>query len=438
MFQYYVRLGTKSIMRQPVLSLLMMLAVGLGIGVSMTMFSLYYTLSMDPIPEKSSQLYAVRIDSWDAEQPADDDNPEQPPTQLTWNDGQALLNSDVPVRQTVMMKSFFSLNMPDPEINPFMVTSRMSTKDFFALFNLPFLYGSGWDAGADQNAERVVVISKETNDKVFGGGDSVGKQINLDAHSFTVIGVLDHWDPSIRYYDMNNGAIGRHEDVFMPISLVPEIEAYSGGNTNCWKDEEIVGHAGLLASECVMVQFWAELDSKKMKNEYLAWLDGYVEEQKALGRHPRAINNRVDNVVDWLEINKVVPDDLRVMVGLAFLFLAVCLFNAVGLLLARFLSKTPTVALRRAVGASKRSIIFQHLIEVGLIGLGGALFGIIFAVFGLMGVNQLMSDLDRIATFSWSLTAIAIGISVVSTLIAGLYPTWRICRTSPSTQLKTQ
>ncbi len=438
MFGYYLRLGIKSISRHPALSFLMMLAVGLGIGVSMTLFSLHYTMSADPIPEKSDQLFAVTLDAWDPEDSYRGNTQGLPPWELTYRDATALLESDIPTRQIAMHKSYFTLNMDASEIKPFMVTTRQTTKDFFEMFNVPFLYGSAWDSATDESLEQVVVLSKATNEKVFGGVDSVGKTIRLNTHDFRVLGVLDTWEPKIKYYDVNNGAIDESEDLFMPFALSAALELPFGGNTNCWKQEEIVGHQGMLNSECIFIQYWAELTSAQQKSEYQAFIDSYANEQKKLGRFERPINNRLDDVVSWIEINEVVPSDLTIMVGLAFLFMAVCLFNAVGLLLARFLAKSPVIALRRAVGASKRAIFSQHLVEVGLIGLGGGLIGIVLAVFGLMGLSTLIEDIDHVARFSWSLGAIAIGLSLGATLLAGLYPTWRICRVQPSSQLKTQ
>ncbi len=438
MFGYYLRLGTKSIGRHPALSFLMMLAVGLGIGVSMTLFSLHYTMSSNPIPEKSDQLYAVRIDNWDPVEPYYNPRPGEPPYQHTYRDSQALLASTIPTRQVAMHKSYFTLNADEGDLKPFLVTSRQTTKDFFAMFNVPFLYGNGWDKATEDALEQVVVLSKATNEKVFGGEDSVGKTLRLGAHDFRVIGVLDTWQPLIKYYDVNNGAIDESEDLFMPMSLTSALELPSGGNNNCWKDEEIIGFQGHLNSECIWIQYWVELSSSQQKAEYADWLDGYVTEQKALGRFGRPMNNRLDDVMSWIEVNEVVPNDLTVLVGLAFLFLAVCLFNAVGLLLARFLSKSPVIALRRAVGASKSAIFAQHLVEVGLIGLGGGLIGIGLALLGLMGLRKLIEDVSEVAAFSWSLGGIAIGLSLAATLLAGIYPTWRICRVQPSSQLKTQ
>ena len=62
----------------------------------------------------------------------------------------------------------------------------MTTKDFFAMFQVPFLYGGPWDDKADAGPEPVVVLSKESNQKAFGGVNSVGKTVNWHDREFRV------------------------------------------------------------------------------------------------------------------------------------------------------------------------------------------------------------------------------------------------------------
>ena len=95
MFSYYLRLAWASMRRTPVLSGLMVLALGLGIGAFMTTFTVYYLMSGDPIPHKSDRLFYVQVDAWDPERPWDDDDPNEPPNQLTYRDMMAAITSDI-------------------------------------------------------------------------------------------------------------------------------------------------------------------------------------------------------------------------------------------------------------------------------------------------------------------------------------------------------
>jgi hypothetical protein len=59
------------------------------------------------------------------------------------------------------------------------------------MFDVPLQYGRGWTAAEDEGKARVVVVSKELNDKQFGGTDSVGRSLRIDGNEFRIIGVLD-------------------------------------------------------------------------------------------------------------------------------------------------------------------------------------------------------------------------------------------------------
>jgi putative ABC transport system permease protein len=63
-FGYYLDLALRSLKRNPVLTGLMIAAIGVGIGASMTALSVSRAMSGDPIPDKSQQLFVVQIDSW--------------------------------------------------------------------------------------------------------------------------------------------------------------------------------------------------------------------------------------------------------------------------------------------------------------------------------------------------------------------------------------
>ena len=64
MLAYYFRLGLRSLRRNVVLTVLMIAAIAVGIGASMTTLTVFRAMSGNPIPRKSSQLFAVQIDNW--------------------------------------------------------------------------------------------------------------------------------------------------------------------------------------------------------------------------------------------------------------------------------------------------------------------------------------------------------------------------------------
>jgi putative ABC transport system permease protein len=439
MLGYHLRLALKSLRRNPALSGLMIGAIALGVGICITTLTVYRLMSGNPIAHRDEVLYAVTLDSWDPDQPADDVHPELPPTQVTYPDAMAVLQSELPTRKVAIRKAALVIEATErKDAKPYLTEARLTTRDFFAMFDVPFQYGGGWDAAADRDAQPVVVLSSTTNRKVFGGRNSVGQIVKLDARDYKVIGVLADWLPTPKFYDLNNGAFDPTEELFIPLSIGTALEMATAGNTNCWKNVNVSSYQDFLNSECVWLQLWVELPDRERVEQFQSFLDNYVRQQKTLGRFQRPLNNRLQHPSEWLRVNRVVANDNRVLVGLSFMFLAVCLLNMIGLLLAKFLGSAPLVGLRRALGASRRVIFQQHLIEVGVIGLGGGALGIAVAALGLLGVRRLYDNYDTLTRLDLTMVMMTLGIAVASGMIAGLYPTWRVCRLQPAIYLKTQ
>ena len=438
MLAYYLKLSWLSIKRTPILTTLMIVAIGLGIGVSMTVLTVNYMMDKDPIPEKSHQLFHVQLYSYGVGH-GNSQAEDEFPFQLTYPDAMNIHRSSIPTRKTRSLSTGFSIITDSADIPPFMESARAIDHQFFDMFNISFIYGGTWDAKFDEIPREVVVINKELNDRLFKGENSVGKTINLGSILYSVVGVIDTWQPSPRYYDLNNGSFNESESIFIPFSLLPIHELPSWGNNNGWKNETINSYQDKLASEILWTQYWVELATPEIKSDYLQWIEGYIGEQQKLGRFKNEkAGVSLKNVIQWMKTNQVVPSDNSILVGLSFMFLAVCMINTIGLLLAKFLRRAPEVGVRRALGASRSEIFVQHLVDVSLIGILGGLLGLALGQLGLLGVKTLYSSYSQLVHMDINLILLAIGIALGSSVIAGMYPAWLICRTNPSVYLKIQ
>jgi len=439
MFRYYMKLGLLSIRANPALSALMVAAIAIGIGACMTIVTVRHVMSDDPISHKSDQLYHVQVDSWSPDEPYDE--PNDAPEQLTYMDARALHDAGKAYRQVVSFKSGRVVQPDGDDERPFRVDARATTNEFFAMFDVPFAYGSAWDQAADRAEERVVVLSADINEQLFGGEDSVGRMLTLNGETYRISGVLEYWNPIPKFYDLNNNPYEDSEGVYFPFALGISSETGSSGNTNCWKPIGDGGYEAFLASECVWIQMWVELRDSAEKQAYMQFLDAYVEEQKTLGRFARPLNNRLNNVVEWMDDREVVEDDVNVLLGLAVLFLVVCLLNTIGLLLAKVMRRARDISLRRALGASKSTLFTQYIIEAGMIGVAGGLLGIAATWAGLRGIENLYIEyefIQHLVRMDWSMVMLAVVLAVISALAAALYPTWRACNITPASQLRIQ
>jgi len=435
-FRYYLKLGLFSIRKNPILSSLMVAAIAVGIGACMTIINVDYVMSGNPIPHRSDVLFHVQVDNWDPNDAYED--PDLPPEQVTYLDGSALLQAGKARRQVLSYKTSRVIEPQGEDERPFQAQTRSTSGDFFVMFDTPFLFGAGWDKAADDGEEYVAVLGKEINERLFGGENSVGRTVVMNGHSYRITGVLDTWEPMPKFYDINNGPFEEVEDVFFPLSVAIANELGSSGNTSCWNARE-GGYAAFLGSECIWLQFWVELHGENERAEYMAFLDAYAESQKVVGRFPRPLNNRLNNVTEWLDDREVVAEDVNVLLGLAFLFLIVCLLNTIGLLLAKVARRSGDISLRRALGASRRAVFSQYIIEAGIIGLAGGVLGVGMTWLGLQGIKALYADFDfiaRVVMMDWVVILAAVVLAILAALAAALYPTWKACGIHPVSQLK--
>jgi putative ABC transport system permease protein len=319
------------------------------------------------------------------------------------------------------------------------VQIRATYTDFFTMFDTPFFLGGPWTADDDKAHADVVVISHKLNDKLFAGTNSIGKTLRLDDRDYRVVGVLGVWDPTPKFYDLNNNAYGESADVYLPFTRAIDGQMPSWGNNNCSGEVGQPGWEGRLRSECVWQQFWAELPTAADVEHYRSFLNNYASEQQRAGRFTWPAHTHISDVREWLVHEHAVSDEVRILVLVSFSFLLVCLLNSMGLMLAKIMGRAGDIGVRRALGASRRAIFGQCLIEAGVVGLAGGALGLILTALGLAGLRSILSEqVTRLTHFSLSDISIAVILAVVATVLAGLYPTWRAAQVQPAWQLKAQ
>src|ERR1700761_5965158 len=437
MFNYYLRLGLRSLRRNVILTGLMIAAIAVGIGACMTALTVFRAMSGDPIPEKSSQLYTPQIDNWAPDRPPGE-TPDKLEQLLSYIDVSALRQAHAAKRQAAMFASILSLRPVDPQQKPFKAMVRTTDADFFPMFDVPFKYGRPWSVSEDENRGAVAVLTREMNEKLFGGKNSVGKTVRLDGEPYTVVGVLDQWQVLPKFYDLQVQPFSRFDELFIPFTRAIEKQMRVLGSTRCNGDSGN-GFEGRLKSECIWLQFWVELPTAADAEKYRAFLNNYAAEQQRLGRFHWPPHTQLRNVMEWLHYQHVVPNEVRILILVSFGFLLVCLMNAMGLMLAKIMGRAGDIGVRRALGASRAAIFAQCLIETGVVGLAGGIFGLLLTALGLWAARSLLAkNFAALAHLDFTDMGIAVLLALTATVLAGLYPTWRAARVQPAWQLKTQ
>jgi putative ABC transport system permease protein len=433
---YYLGLALRSLRRNPVLTALMVLAIGFGVAASMTTYAVFRAVSGNPLPDKSAQLFVPQIDNWG---PGSRKNGGDVPDSLSYADAMALMRAHQAKRQAAIYPVSYTLVPGGAASQPFSVNGYATYTDFFPMFDVPFRYGGGWASEQDAQRANVIVIDSQLNQMLFGGANSVGHTVNLDGHDYRVAGVTADWNPQPRFYDVNNNrSFADAPDFYLPFTRAVDMQTATSGNNNCFGSTgRTPGWDGWLRSECDWVSLWLELPNAAAVAHYKNYLKGYVDEQVRSGRFHWAGDARLFNLTGWLDHEQVVPPETRVSLMVALGFLLVCLVNTVGLLLAKFMRRAGEIGVRRALGASRRQIYVQFLIEAWAVGVAGGLLGLLLTGVGVLGIGLVFEPaIARLAQVNVTLVGLTLLVSMAATVIAALYPTWRAAHVQPAWQLK--
>jgi len=433
MFAYYLDLALRSLKRNKVLTLLMVLALALGIGATITTLAVLRLLSGDPLPQKSAQLFYPQLDPYPANRPFSRSG-KRVPFLLSYVDAMNLLHAGKAPHQAAVALSQVKLTPQTQQGKPFYADGVMTTADFFPMFDAPFEYGTGWSAADDDSRAQVAVIASYLNDKLFGGANSVGRMIRIEDHDFRIIGVLRPWAPQPRFYALHLGGrdYGKGEGVFMPLQ---------GARADGISPSTMMGYGSsidmqhLESAQAIWLGLWVQLPTAAAAEAYREYLGHYAKQQVALGRFQKS-DTALSGLMEWLRSEHVVPDDARLQAGLAFGFLLICVVNTVGLLLAKCLRRSREIGVRRALGASRGAIFAQFMVEAAIVGVAGGVLGLVFAELGLWGIRHQPAQYASLAHLDLSMFAFTFVVALAASLVAGLLPAWRACVVAPAPQLK--
>ncbi|HEX7731737.1 MAG TPA: FtsX-like permease family protein [Rhodanobacter sp.] len=433
MFAYYLDLALRSLKRNKVLTTLMVLALALGIGATITTLTVLRLLSGDPLPQKSAQLFYPQVDPYPADQPFSRSG-KRLPWLLSYVDAMNLLHAHKAQRQTAVALSQVKLTPKAQEGKPFYADGVMTTADFFPMFDAPFQYGAGWTVADDDGRAQVAVIAGFLNDKLFGGADSVGRIIRVEDHDFRIIGVLKPWAPQPRFYALHLGGrnYGKGEGVFLPL-LGARADGIAPSMMMSYAPGANLQH--LETSPAIWLGMWVELPDAAAVSAYRLFLANYARQQMALGRFQKS-RTAMPDLMQWLRGEHVVPDDARLQTGLAFGFLLICVVNTVGLLLAKCLRRSREIGVRRALGASRTAIFAQFMVEAAIVGVAGGALGLVFAELGLWGIRHQPAQYAGLAHLDLPMFLFTFVVALAASLVAGLLPAWRACAVAPAPQLK--
>ena len=252
----------------------------------------------------------------------------------------------------------------------------------------------------------VCVIGADVQKNLFGAVNPINKTMKIGRTMFRVIGVMEKQGAGFM------GGPNFDKQVFVPITTF---------------EREFTGHQG---HEDVNIAV------KAPRQEALADLEYAVtgEMRKIRRLRPTDADNFSLNKLDTLvgTFNNMMG--IVLLVGL--LVTSISLFvGAIGVMNIMFVTvteRTREIGIRKAIGATKRSILFQFLCESSAIGLLGGVIGIVIAT----GLTAVINAALMPATVSWPIVVVAVSVSAGVGVIAGVAPAYRGARLDPIEALR--
>jgi putative ABC transport system permease protein len=283
-----------------------------------------------------------------------------------------------------------------------MNASLIGTSDDYLLMNsLALDYGRGLSDMDLQARTQVAVIGSEIAEELYGGDDPLGKTIKINSWNFKVIGVME---------SVGSSFMGSNDTrVFVPFSTAQRLNQQARINT-----VNIGVASPELVSE-VKAYLEAELLEKYGSSDYFSIFDQ-------------------TELLSTLEETTAM---LAVLVGcIAGISLLVGGIGIMNIMLVSVTERTREIGIRKAIGAKKRHILSQFLVESIVISCIGGLIGVGIGVAVTRVAGALVESLS--GNVSFDVVAIAFGFSAAIGIVFGVYPANKAANLNPIDALRHQ
>ncbi len=279
-----------------------------------------------------------------------------------------------------------------------------SNADYVKTTNFTFDQGRFYNEVESNSSRQVAVIGSEISKKLFPRGDGLDKTIKIGNANFKVVGVLAEqgsfmlgpWNPD--------------NQVFIPIGTIFK--------------NFIAEHRGTVTfnvrapNPALLEETKAEAEGVMRKVRGLK----YDEENDFSINQQEGLMAEYNSVVGVIQIAGLIITGLSLFVG------------AIGIMNIMFVSvreRTKEIGIRKAIGAKKRTILTQFLLESSAICLLGGVAGLIAAILGSMALNQYFPTSVQVDA-----VIIAIGVSAVTGILSGFAPAYQASKLDPVESLR--
>ncbi len=279
----------------------------------------------------------------------------------------------------------------------------------FQNFGLKLDHGRFIDQNDENGAKTNAVIGPKSATDLFGNADPVGKRVTVGDTSFTIVGVTSAQGSAV----LSN----LDTPLFIPYSTA---KAVSGQKNLTYITLKTVGDPQIAKEDIVSVL---------RQRHRIVNPTNDPDKDDFIARGADQVSSIVGSVTLGLTIF------LALVAGISLLVGGIGIMN---IMLVSVTERTKEIGLRKAVGARRRDILFQFLLEAVSLTLTGGIIGIIIGAFFGWLLSAVASKFLGTFTFVLSITAIflAVVMAVGTGLIFGIYPARRAARLSPMEALR--
>ncbi|GGL16645.1 ABC transporter permease [Mangrovihabitans endophyticus] len=286
----------------------------------------------------------------------------------------------------------------DHQVSQFVGT----TPDWFAASNTPVGSGAAFTADDEAQARRVVVLGQTAAQELFGAADPIDQQVTVSGALFTVVGVLAA-KSSTGFQDANDTAVA-------PLSAVREVLTGYGSLTSILVEAATPDVVDAAQSEVATV----------------------LDQRLKVAADAQSTPYRIQNASQLLETQTETADTFTTLLGaVAAISLLVGGIGITNIMLVTVTERTREIGIRKALGAPRRTILTQFLIEATLLSVLGGLLGVLAALVGstfeIVGVKPVIVP---------SSIVLALGVSIAIGLFFGGLPAGRAARLRPIDALR--
>ncbi|MEO7405685.1 MAG: ABC transporter permease, partial [Vicinamibacterales bacterium] len=389
--------------RQPAFTVFVVLTLAVGIGANAAVFSVVNGVLLKPLPMADSDRLVAVWGRFDPE--SGFDFPQFPlsiPEYLEYRDNTRTLSGLAAYSQP-------SITVGGPGADPERVAAAAITANFFEVVAAEPLLGRGFTARDDSRAgDPVAVISYGFWKSRYGGDASVlGRVVPMNGTATTIVGVMKDGFAYPRTTTR----------IWMPLKIDPANPGSRKGHS--------IRAVGRLARGADVAAARVELQAVMA-----AWKARYPDVHTG---HYLFMRPLLEDIA-----GSVRPALLLLLAATAFVLLIVCA-NAASVVMARGEARTREMAIRAALGAERRRLVWLSLVESLLLAIAGGAIGV---VLGHVGVRALLAvdpaSMPRSAEVGLDLRVVgfAVAATLTSAILFGLAPALRGARADLQSTLR--